>query len=406
MKKKVSLIGIGMGMPEGMTLEAKKRMEAAQLFIGAGRMLLVLPEEKKRRIEEYRVPQIVECLAKEKDWEAACILLSGDSGFFSGAKKLAGALKDYEVEVLPGISTLSYFCAKLQIPWDEVCFASLHGMQMNLIARVQRNRYTFCLLGGSKDLYTLCDKLEFYGFGQVKLFVGERLGYPEERIICGNVDEIRKKEYGALLCILLQNECPKKVSGFLPDSVWIRGKVPMTKAEIRYVSLGKLELASDSILYDIGAGTGSVGISAALMYPDASVYAIERKEEAVALLHANRKKLCADNVMVCPGDAEAVIGTLPAPTHVFIGGSGGRLTKLIEKLLAKNPKLRMVINIVTLESLAELTRLLESLTEVTVELVQLQSLPVKTVGHYHMTEPSHPVTIVTIQGGKSGEAEA
>lgn len=398
MKKRVSLIGIGMGTIDGMTKEAGKRLESAQLFIGAKRMLEVVSAQNVHKAEEYRVPQIVRILTEENDWQQACILLSGDSGFFSGAKKLLKELSGYEVEVLPGISSISYFCSRLQIAWDEVCIASLHGVQMNLIARIVRNRYTFCLLGGNNDLTELCDKLLFYRLADVILSVGEMLGYPEEVIDSGTPAEIREREYGTLISVVIENKTPEAVSGFLPDTAWIRGKVPMTKAEVRFVSLGKLDLKPDSVFYDIGAGTGSIGISAALMYPDSKVYAIERKEEAVRLIRDNIQKMKADNVVVCEGEALSVMEGLPVPTHAFIGGSGGSLEAVVHQLLEKNPKIRMVINVITLESLTIVTKLLKELSYVDSEIVQLHSAVSKEIGSYHMMEGQNPVTVITIQG--------
>ena len=138
------------------------------------------------------------------------------------------------------------------------------------------------------------------------------------------------------------------------DEWMIRGKVPMTKSEVRAVSLSKLELRPDSVLWDIGAGTGSVSVEASFFLPDGQVYAVEKKPEALELIRKNVEKFRRENVTAVAGEAPDVLRGLPDPTHVFLGGTSGRMREILDALRRRNPAVRVVANAISLESLGEL----------------------------------------------------
>ena len=172
----------------------------------------------------------------------------------------------------------------------------------------------------------------------------------------------------------------------------------MTKEEVRSVSLSKLHLFKDSVCYDIGAGTGSVAVEMALRATEGHVYAIEKKEEAAALLLENKKKFCADNLTVVSGTAPEALTGLPAPTHAFIGGSSGKLPEIVQILLEKNPKITIVINCITLETISEVLQVLQSRPELSSEVVQMSVSRSRSVGSYHMMMGENPIYIVTLRG--------
>lgn len=189
------------------------------------------------------------------------------------------------------------------------------------------------------------------------------------------------------------------------DEWFIRGDVPMTKSEVRAVSLSKLELDRDSVLLDIGAGTGSVSVEAALCHPVKQVYAFEKKDEAAMLFKKNREKagLSRDRVVLTEGTApEAFPEHFPErPTHAFIGGSSGNMEAIFERLLHVNGEIRVVVNVIALETVAEVLRLLKE-RGVDGEIVQLQVAKAKTAGGYHLMQGQNPVYIIAF-GGKYGE---
>ncbi len=139
----------------------------------------------------------------------------------------------------------------------------------------------------------------------------------------------------------------------MPDESFIRGNVPMTKSEVRSISLSKLQLEPHDIVYDIGAGTGSVAVEIALQIPHGCVYAVEKNPEALSLLEQNKAQLGADCMNIVSGTAPDICKELPAPNKVFIGGSSGNMKEILSLLLEKNPDVRIVITAISIETLTE-----------------------------------------------------
>ena len=163
--------------------------------------------------------------------------------------------------------------------------------------------------------------------------------------------------------------------------------------------LSKLRLTENPVCWDVGAGSGSVAIEMARLAPKGTVYAIERKNDALELLRENIRKFAPENLAVVSGLAPEACRDLPAPTHVFIGGSGGNMKEILETVLEKNPNARIVATAVTLESVAELTRCLGELSFGQTEVVSLSVARDRKAGHYHLMIGQNPIYIFTMQGG-------
>ena len=185
----------------------------------------------------------------------------------------------------------------------------------------------------------------------------------------------------------------------LEDEAFLRDKVPMTKSEVRSISLSKLQLTEDAVVYDVGAGTGSVSIEIALQAAEGEVYAIEKKEEAAALLEKNKRKFAADHLHIIRGLAPEALADLPAPTHVFIGGSSGNLKEILEAVLAKNPHVRIVINAIALETVAEALDCLKTLPVKETDVAAVSVAKAKELGRYHMMMGQNPVYVISCTGG-------
>lgn len=182
------------------------------------------------------------------------------------------------------------------------------------------------------------------------------------------------------------------------DEWFIRGEVPMTKSEVRAAAISKLELNPEAVLYDIGAGTGSVAVEASRLLPNGMVYAIEKKPEAVELIIANKKRFGADRVHVVQGTAPGAFLGLPRPTHAFIGGSSGGMGDILHILMEENPQIRVVINIIALESLGAVMEVLKTLG-IDGEIVSVQVSKAKKAGSFHLMQGQNPVYIISF-GGK------
>lgn len=399
-RRHITLLGIGMGSRENMTLEGIHACEKADVLVGAERMLKSLEGFRKPVFSSFQAEDIRSFIETHPQYSKIVIALSGDSGFYSGATRLVEVLQDYETQVLPGISSVAYLCARLKKSWQDVKCVSIHGRYENLIAAVKANERVFSLLGGKSGVPELCRKLLDYGLGEVVLHFGERLSYAEERIVTGRPAELAAEEFSEPCAVLIENKAARDfaVTHGLPDENFIRGRVPMTKEEVRSISLSKLRLTRTAVAYDIGAGTGSVAVEMALQAAEGMVYAVEKNPQAVCLLRENRKKFGAENLIIIEGEAPQVMEELPLPTHAFIGGSSGNLRKILEMLLGKNPALCIVINAVTLETLAEATACLKELCVTGVEVVQISVSKAQEVGSYHLMQGQNPVFVISCRG--------
>ena len=401
---RVTLLGIGMGSEETLTVQGQRAVQQADLIIGAKRMAdaVALPGQDVHY--EYRSAEIADYIQKHPEYARIVIALSGDVGFYSGARALLEVLGN-ETEVICGISSVVYFMSKIGLSWDDARIVSAHGRDCNLVSLIRTNKKVFAILGTSDGTAVLARKLTEYGMGEVLLYVGENLSYDNEKIMAKPAKELTDYVGDPLSVICAWNPLAEvlPVTHGLPDHVFTRGKAPMTKTEVRTVSLAKLCLTEDSVCYDIGAGTGSVSVEMALRAGQGKVYSIEKKEDALALLEENKKKFALDHMVIVPGSAPEAMEELPAPTHAFIGGSSGNMKEIVKLLLDKNPQVRMVINCITLETVGETLSCIKEIQSAypewnwESEVVQLGVARSKEIGRYHMMMGENPIYIITIQ---------
>lgn len=399
LSQKISLVGIGMGAEKTLTLEGKKALNEAELLIGAKRMTEAVQKPGQMVLHEYRSEKIVEYIREHPKYRTVAIALSGDVGFYSGAKKLIDQL-DGNVEVICGISSVVYFMSKIGLSWDDAKIVSAHGRNCNLISLIRHNPKVFSILGTEDGVAVLASRLVYYGMGDVTLYVGENLSYENEKIFHDKAANLTEYRGDALSVVTACNEKATPMSAVhgISDGEFLRGKAPMTKEEVRTVSLSKLRLSEDSVCYDVGAGTGSVSVEMALRAWMGQVYAIEKKEDALALLKENKKKFAVDNLAIIPGVAPEAMTELPAPTHAFIGGSSGNMQDIIKLLLEKNPKVRIVINCITLETVTEAMNAIRDFGLEDVDIVQLAAARSKSIGRYHMMMGENPIYIISCSG--------
>ena len=402
-RPQVSIVGIGPGSAAGMTEETRRAIRQADCLIGAKRMLEAVAAPGQPIYHAIAPAEIAEYIMSHRQNRKFTVVMSGDTGFFSGTKKLLPLLKDCQVEVLPGLSSLSCLCARLGTSYEDVVPVSVHGRDRDIVPDVLRIRRVFALVGGEDGMSALCRRLTQAGLGDVRVSIGERLGYADEKITVGTASELSEGSYQTLSVALIEHEKPFVVTHGLPDELFQRGSaadgavVPMTKSEVRAVCLSKLRLTEDAVCWDVGAGTGSVAIEMALQARNGQVYAIERKADAVALMEENRQKFFAQNMTIVSGSAPEACRDLPAPTHVFIGGSGGSMREIITLALEKNPSVRIVATAISLESISELTSYLKENTFTEKEAVSLTVARGRKAGEYHLMTGQNPITIFTFQ---------
>lgn len=393
----VTLIGMGSGQPENLTLQGLAALRQADLILGARRLLAVLPAGcTENRAAAYRPDEVAELL-QTSGAENAVLVYSGDTGFYSGASSMMEKLEALGVRarVLPGLSSIQLLAAALGRPWQGWNLVSAHGRTCDPVAECMQGRPTFFLTGGSEDPATLCAQLAAEGFGDVQAVVGQCLGTPEEKLFRGSVKELAAGRFNSLSVLLVEaaEVLPRRAPG-LPDEAFERGDVPMTKQEVRAAVLAKLAVRPEDILWDVGAGTGSVSVELALAAPRGRVYAVECRPEGCALIKANREKFRTRNLVLVEGLAPAALSDLPAPDAVFIGGSKGSLAAIVDTALDKNPDARICVSAIALETLSAAVAALTAKGR-TVQVSQIAVSRAKAVGGLHLMMAQNPIYLIT-----------
>lgn len=424
--RKVTIIGAGPGNPDLLSRAALDAIDIADVVIGAHRALVgidVPPDAV--RCELVKTADIVAALTDAASWQRAVVVMTGDVGLFSGARRLVEALSgdaQVAVRVIPGISSASYLAARLARPWQNWRFASAHGVACDIVAEAERAGELFLATSGGEDPSRLSGELVQAGFGDARVTVAERLSYPDERITCATASEIAGQTFDDLNVMLIEpaggagspvgssasraasSRWPYASSG-IPDELFIRGDVPMTKQEVRAVALAKLRLTATDTVWDVGAGTGSVSIEAALVARAGSVWAVERNAAGVRLIRENADAFGCGNVHAVPGVAPEALAKLPVPDAVFVGGSAGELPSIVEAALEKNSQVRLCVPCVTVETLTEACALLSGSRFKGFEACQVSAARAEAVGSHHLMRAQNPVFLVSARGA-GGEGGA
>lgn len=409
----VTLAGIGPGAKASMTIEVENAIARADYIFGASRMIEGY-SPKYEKYPYYQQKDILPQLDAIKDRHRGekvniVILFSGDTGFYSGSSKLYEALKAYpeaEVKVMPGISSVVSFAAKLGISWSDASIMSTHGVGEDewtnkLLQSICINEKTFFLTSGVKDIHRIGELTEGKN---VRMYFGYRLSYEDEQILqltSAQCRELTKDGLYVGLIVRLGEEVRKEeaeelktfITPGIADDEFIRDKVPMTKEEVREISICKLHLTGDATVYDIGSGTGSIAIEMARLSKDIKVFAIETNEEAVKLINENKMRFKTDNVEVVQAMAPEGMEALPVPTHAFIGGTKGNLKEILYLLYKKNPSMRVVMNAVSLETISEMQEAVKTFSVENVDISQISVSKAKTLGNYNMMQANNPVYV-------------
>lgn len=398
MQRTFTIIGAGMGTMDTLTGEAVRALETAEAVFATKRLAALSPKAKVCAFSEL-AEQAIQCTEKH-----ISLLVSGDVGFFSAAGKLRERLLPHgEVQLVPGLSSMQYMCAKCGISYENLCFKSLHGRSGSILGAVSYHEATFALTGGENNAQTVCKCLTEAGLGDLPVHLGENLGAENERVLHSTAAELAELSCADLAVLLVEN--PRTVNKNEPirDEMLTRAKVPMTKEEVRWVSVNRLAVRPSDTVWDVGAGTGAVTLELARKAYDGTVYAVECKSEAVVLLHGNRTKLGGYNVKIIEGHAPEVLENLPVPDCVFVGGSGGELREILALAKAKNPAVRVVVNAIALETLFAAQSALQELGFNDIQITQLAATRGRSVGAYTMLTANNPVFILSGRSTNEGK---
>lgn len=398
---RILVIGAGPGPAEGLTLEALRALGEADAVYAAQRYAGLVPIEKRRALLPLE-PAVRSMEQDRREGRRTAVLVSGDAGFYSLLGRLREELGPEALRVIPGVGSVQTLCARLCIGWEGAAFLSAHGRELSpsrLCHAAGTHMRTFVLLDARHGVRWVRQALDAGGLGHVRLIAGSDLGGAGETILAEP-----DGEPDAPALALLENDSPRAglPSAGLEDAAFARGAVPMTKREIRVQALALLRLPADAVVWDIGAGTGSVSVECARQCPYGQVLAVEREQEALPLIRENIRRFRLQNVTVAEGEAPEALRALPCPTHAFVGGSGGRLQEILEALEALPSPVRVCASAVTLENAARLNGRMK--TYGGFEAVQLSVSRLEPAGGVTMLRAQNPVFLFAgTTGGQEKE---
>ncbi|MEC4984185.1 MAG: precorrin-6y C5,15-methyltransferase (decarboxylating) subunit CbiE [Oscillatoria sp. PMC 1068.18] len=407
----INVVGIGLDGAAGLTASVREIVAGATLLVGSDRHLTYFPQHPAPRLVLGDFSTAITEICQRLDTsEAIVILVSGDPLFFGLGRLLLSKLPPAKLRFHPHLASVQLAFNRLKVPWQDAKIISAHGRSLeNLCKALQQGLDKIAVLtdgtntpSAIANLYLALDLPTYYDF-----WVCENLGATEEKVNCYSPESLITQSFAKLNVVVLlkreltaQNELNVKELPLigLPDSTFLSLRDRpglMTKREIRLVILGELALQSRQIVWDIGAGTGSVAIEIARLCPTSEIYAIEKTAMGKALIEQNCQRLQVSNVNSLRGTAPDILTYLPAPNRIFIGGSGGNLESILDfcaaKLLTKGI---LVLALATLEHLNLTLNWLQKHAW-NYRILQLNIARSTPIAQLTRFSPLNPVTIVT-----------
>lgn len=389
----VYIVGIGPGSKEYILPQAIKVLESSDEIIGFGRAINSLDFIDSKKVKVNKISDVIEYLEVNKHKNIA-VAASGDPLFY-GITNYLKSNYDGEINIVPGITSFQYLAAKLNKPWQNAFLGSLHGREQSFLKGVLENNLSIWLTDSKNSPQALAKILLENGLNPY-IYVGENLSYEDERIECGTAEDIRSKEFKGLSIMIVEREevdIKDKELHFIKDDELIRGNCPMTKEEIRILSIAKLNLREDSYVLDVGAGTGSISVQAAKFCPVGKVVAIEKDEDAIDTIKKNVTKFKLNKLELIEGEAMEVINSINYSfDSIFIGGSGGNIEDIIKEYGKKLlPGGKMILNFITINNLY---KAMDALKKLGYKVSCTQVSISKTKGESYMLFGNNPIFII------------
>lgn len=395
MSRWLSVVGLGEDGPDGLSPAARLLVESADVLVGGARHLALLPEDGRKRLAwPSPMMDLLSEIATHQD-KRVCVLATGDPFCFGVGTALAREFGHDAMTVVPGVSAFSLAAARLGWSLDRVETLSLHGRPLSLLESfVQPDARLLILSENAATVQGVAKLLAARGFGGSEITVLEYMGGPKERILAGRADKDWQLQ-GLADFNSLAIDCKAG-----PDAVY-RSRMPglpdeafhhdgqMTKREVRAATLSALMPMPGQLLWDVGAGCGSISIEWMRAERRNRAIAIERNEDRLAMIAANAETLGTPGLQIIAGEAPTALKGLEQPDAIFIGGgaTGEGLFDLCWKALKLGG--RLVANAVTLESEQIL---ITRHAELGGELTRIAVSRVAPVGPYHGWRPLMPVT--------------
>ena len=448
---KLHLIGIGY-RPLG--IQAREIVRNADVLLASSRLLEVFKQYEEYEAVKERITvinKVPDTIAYIKEWfsqsairlssdshggnpqsamPSLVLLASGDPFFFGIGRRMVQEFGKERIEVIPDLSSMQVAFARINVPWDDAFCISVHGgpdiakrralpYEVQDIPRLLEKHGKLAILTDRQNNPAEIARVVNSAFrnphSALTIHVCEHLGYPDERIWTGSVSEAAGMTFADPNVVIIQESGVPESAGRFGTGRSQKSEVRfglreeeieherglITKDEVRAVTLHKLRLPLTGVLWDIGAGSGSVSLEAARLCPDLRIIAVEKEQERIKSIKANMDRYHALNVEIIHGSAPDALMALPAPDRVFIGGSGGNVGDIVKLVAEKMQTGIMVINAVTLDTLNDSLASLER-HGYSVEVSEISVSRSKIVGGKRLMSALNPVFIVTGERTKRG----
>lgn len=389
------IIGIGMGNLKYITRYAEEKIKESDIIVITSERFKNICNIFEKKIIVADLINIYDIIGKLN--VNISVIVSGDAGFYSLSNKIFESFKAKKnVEIINGINSMQYLSSKIHKSYDKWKVLTVHGREnYKIIAMTAYNKYLFLLAGGKNRPENICSMLCEYGLENVEVTVGENLSYENEKIITDSAYNISKLKFESLSVILIENK--NFINPFinLCDSDFLRDNIPMTKQSVRDLSVSLLNIEPEDIIYDIGAGTGSISLACAKKAFEGIVYSIEKEKKACDLINENKIKNKIYNIKIINEKAPFKQNNILSPKKVFIGGSDGNIFEIIDWIKNLNNKIKIVINCITIENLYKSIECLENAEFENVDIKCINCSNGKKVGKYNLMIAENPIYIIS-----------
>ncbi len=406
-RRAITLVGIGDDGCVSLTSRAVSAVMKAGVLVGGERHLEFFPQFHGERIVlKDGLSAVLDRVSELAEEQNVCVLASGDPLFFGIGGLVIKRLGAEHVEIVPQPSSMQWAFARAGLKWDDASFLSLHGRSAEgFLTRLKGQDKVAILTDEKNSPPILARRMVEHGETAWVAWVCENLGGPDERVRRFDVADLAAcQDVGPLNVLLLVRSDPSWRAPctipFLHEDAFAK-RMPkkglITKREVRLLSLAAMGIRPDSVIWDIGAGSGSVSIEAALLAPEGRVYAVEVDPEGVEICRENLRAHAVDNVRVIAGRAPEALADLEVPDAVFIGGSKGSMEEIIDVVIDRlQPGGHLVVNAITLENVGETYQALRKRGLVP-EVTLLQVSRAEPLAHYLRYEALNPIQIFAVE---------
>ncbi|MCK5069966.1 MAG: precorrin-6y C5,15-methyltransferase (decarboxylating) subunit CbiE [Desulfocapsa sp.] len=342
MENQIRIIGVS---SSELSSKQRKILTECSIIVGGKRLLSLCNDIPVKTISITPLNAALSIIREYLEKGDVAVLASGDPLFFGIGKRLIVEFGSEVIQIYPALSSLQEAFARFKLPWDDAKIISLHGRNhIHTPGLLLENAKTVVFTDNEnspdKLAVKIIDYLELIGehslLADCKILVAEDLGDDTEKLFSGSLQETAASSFSSLNVMCLLTPKIESESSFgLHEQEIQHSRGLITKAEIRAITLHRLHLPNEGIFWDVGAGSGSISIEAARMNPGLTVYAIERKQEELENIKSNIRKYGCYNIIPVAGNALDVLGDLPDPHRVFIGGNGGQLEGIVKEAASR-----------------------------------------------------------------------